>query len=426
MSWLKNPVVQFLAAGFLTLVAVVIGTGALSRAAADDEAINDARALTRVLGRSVAQPSIPRGLVGGDAAAIDQLDRRVLDKLLVEDVRRIKIWDADGTILYSDKTALIGSTYPLGDDELEILEGGGTDAEISDVDRPENRFERDLGGLLEVYTRIVSPEGVPLLFEAYFSSAEIEVQRGEVLDRFLPITLGALSVLVVVTTPLMLLLTRRVARSGQERERLLQAAVHASDAERLRIARDLHDGVVQDLAGSSFALSTISSRAGVAAPLADELEQVSRSLRTSMRALRSLLVEIYPPDLHTEGLAAALTDLVAPVAATGTHVDLDVSGDDGASQTAVALTWRVAQESVRNVARHARATRMSATVRREGDHLLLEVVDDGTGFDPDAAQPAGHLGLRGLDSLVRDSGGTLVVTSAAGAGTTVHLEVPAT
>jgi two-component system NarL family sensor kinase len=231
----------------------VIGTGALSRAAADDEAINDARALTRVLGRSVAQPSIPRGLVGGDAAAIDQLDRRVLDKLLVEDVRRIKIWDADGTILYSDKTALIGSTYPLGDDELEILEGGGTDAEISDVDRPENRFERDLGGLLEVYTRIVSPEGVPLLFEAYFSSAEIEVQRGEVLDRFLPITLGALSVLVVVTTPLMLLLTRRVARSGQERERLLQAAVHASDAERLRIARDLHDGVVQDLAGSSFA-----------------------------------------------------------------------------------------------------------------------------------------------------------------------------
>jgi two-component system NarL family sensor kinase len=399
MSWLKNPVVQFLAAGFLTLVAVVIGTGALSRAAADDEAINDARALTRVLGRSVAQPSISRGLVSGNAAAIDQLDRRVLDKLLVEDVRRIKIWDADGTILYSDKTALIGSTYPLGDDELEILEGGGTDAEISDVDRPENRFERNLGGLLEVYTRIESPEGVPLLFEAYFSSAEIEVQREEVLDRFLPITLGALLVLVVVTTPLMLLLTRRVARSGQERERLLQAAVHASDAERLRIARDLHDGVVQDLAGSSFALSTISSRAGVAAPLADELEQVSRSLRTSMRALRSLLVEIYPPDL---------------------------SGDDGASETAVALTWRVAQESVRNVARHARATRMSATVRREGDHLLLEVVDDGTGFDPDAAQPAGHLGLRGLDSLVRDSGGTLVVTSAAGAGTTVHLEVPAT
>jgi two-component system NarL family sensor kinase len=425
MSWLKNPVVQFLAAGFLTLVAVVVATGALSREAADDEAINDAPALTRVLAQSVAQPSIPRGLVRGDAGAVDQLDRRVLGKLLVEDVKRIKIWDADGTILYSDQTELIGSTYPLGDDELEIVDQGGTDAEISDLDRPENRFERDLGGLLEVYTRIKSPEGQPLLFEAYFSSEEIEGQREQVLGSFLPITLGALLVLVIVTTPLMLLLTRRLARSGLERERLLQSAVHASDAERLRIARDLHDGVVQDLAGSSFALSTISSRAGVPDALAEELEEVSRSLRTSMRGLRSLLVEIYPPDLHTEGLAAALTDLVAPIAATGTHVDLDVSGDEGASQTAVSLAWRVAQESVRNVARHAGASRMSVTVRREGDSLLLEVVDDGGGFEPGVAQPATHLGLRGLDSLARDAGATLVVTTAVGAGTTVHLEVPA-
>ncbi len=425
MSWLKSPVAQFLAAGFLTLVAVVVGTGALSRAAADNEAIDDAQALTRVLAQSVAEPSIPRGLVEGDAGALDQLDRRVLGKLLVEDVERIKIWDADGTVLYSDQTELIGSTYPLGADELEILDDGGTDAELSDLDRPENRFERGLGGLLEVYTRIRSPEGEPLLFEAYFSSEGIEEQREDVLGSFLPITLGGLLVLVIVTTPLMVLLTRRLARSGQERERLLQAAVHASDAERLRIARDLHDGVVQDLAGSSFALSTISSRAGVPDALADELEEVSRSLRTSMRALRSLLVEIYPPDLHTEGLAAALTDLVAPVAAAGTQVDLDVSGDEGASETAVSLAWRVAQESVRNVARHASASRVSVTVHREGDSLLLEVVDDGTGFDPTASQPADHLGLRGLDSLVRDAGGTLVVTSAVGEGTTVHLEVPA-
>jgi signal transduction histidine kinase len=159
--------------------------------------------------------------------------------------------------------------------------------------------------------------------------------------------------------------------------------------------------------------------------MADELEEVSRSLRASMRALRSLLVEIYPPDLHTEGLAAALTDLVAPVVSTGTQVDLDVTGEDEASETAVALVWRVAQEAVRNVARHARAERMSVTVRREADHLILEVVDDGTGFDPAAAQSAGHLGLRGLNSLVRDAGGTLVVTSTPGSGATVRLEVPA-
>ena len=213
MRWFANPVVQFLAAGLVTLVAVVIATQALSRSAADDEAIAGSRSLTRVLGESVAEPAVPRGLVRGDAAAIDRLDRQVLKRLLVEDVLRIKIWAADGTILYSDRTELIGSRYPLDEDELEILEDGGTDAEISDLSGPENRYERELGiGLLEVYTRIYSPEGQPLLFEAYFSIDEVEAEREEVLDRFLPISLGALLVLVVVTTPLILLLTRRVAR----------------------------------------------------------------------------------------------------------------------------------------------------------------------------------------------------------------------
>ena len=199
MRWLTNPVAQFLATGFVTLVVVVVVTGALSRQAADEEAVADARAITQVLGRSVAQPAIPEGLVAGDAAAIDRLDRTVLDRLLVGDVRRIKIWAADGTVLYSDRTELIGAVYPLGDDELEVIEDGGTDAELSDLSRPENSYERALGGdLLEVYTRVWSPEGEPLLFEAYFTADELGQQRAAVLDRFLPITIGALAALVLL------------------------------------------------------------------------------------------------------------------------------------------------------------------------------------------------------------------------------------
>ncbi len=429
MRWLANPVVQFLAAGLVTLVVVVIATQALSRSAADDEAIADSRALTKVLGESVAEPAVPRGLVLGDAAAIDRLDRQVLTRLLVEDVLRIKIWAADGTILYSDQTELIGSRYPLGDDELEILEEGGTDAEISDLSGPENRFERELGiGLLEVYTRIRSPEGQPLLFEAYFAIDDVEAEREKVLDRFLPISLGALLVLVLVTTPLILLLTRRVARAGRERERLLQAAVRASDAERVRIARDLHDGVVQDLAGSSYSISTLARRLDIGSDteqqVATELEEVSRSLRTSMRALRSLLVEIYPPDLHVAGLSAALQDLVAPLAAAGVQVDVDVTGDEDAPESTVALVWRVAQEAVRNVARHARAGRMSLTARHEDDRLVLEVVDDGVGFLPGSVATDDHFGLRAAESLVREHGGTWEVESAPGSGTMVRVEVP--
>ena len=429
MRWFANPVVQFLAAGFVTLVAVVIATQALSRSAADDEAIAGARSLTRVLAVSVAQPAVPRGLVRGDAAAIDRLDRQVLKRLLVEDVLRIKIWAADGTILYSDRTELIGSSVPARTRTSWRSSRTVARTPRSRTCGPENRFERELGiGLLEVYTRIYSPEGQPLLFEAYYSIDEVEAQREEVLDRFLPISLGALLVLVVVTTPLILLLTRRVARAGRERERLLQAAVRASDAERVSIARDLHDGVVQDLAGSSYSISTLARRldAGSDADqqVAVELEEVSRSLRTSMRALRSLLVEIYPPDLHVAGLSAALHDLVAPLAAAGVQVDLDVTGDEGCPEATVALVWRVAQEAVRNVARHADASRMSVTVCREEDVLVLEVVDDGRGFDPEAARPSGGFGLRGLQSLAADAGARLDVESTVGVGTTVRMEVP--
>ena len=168
----------------------------------------------------------------------------------------------------------------------------------------------------------------------------------------------------------MVLLTRRLARSGQERERLLQAAVHASDAERLRIARDLHDGVVQDLAGSSFALSTISSRAGVPDGARGRARgsEPRRSARACARCGRCWWRSTRPTCTPRDSLPRS-TDLVAPVAAAGIHVDLDVSGDEGASETAVSLAWRVAQESVRNVARHASASRVSVTIHREGDSL---------------------------------------------------------
>ena len=85
----------------------------------------------------------------------------------------MKIWRADGTILYSDETRLIGARYPLGEEEHDVLRRGGTRAEVSDLDKPENRFETGSGGLVEVYTRIVSPEDEPMLFEVYYSADDL-------------------------------------------------------------------------------------------------------------------------------------------------------------------------------------------------------------------------------------------------------------
>jgi signal transduction histidine kinase len=417
----KDPVVQFLAAGLTVLVLVVIGSVQLSRQAAADEAINGARSTTELLATSVAAPAIPRGLASGRPGAVDRFDRTVLRRLLVGNVQRIKIWTGGGRIVYSDETRLIGDRFPLGPDEREVLRSGTSDAEISDLSEPENRFEPKGRSLVEVYTRITSPEGEPLLFEAYYSADDIARRRQQVYDAFQPIALGGLLVLVAVAAPLLWALTRRLERSSRDRARLLERAADASESERRRIARDLHDGVVQDLAGTSFALSAAVRDPTTDPVTAGRLEPMAGSLRANLRALRSLLVEIYPPDLGADGLEAALGDLVATGAAHGVRPVVEVHDVADAPEDAVRLVWRVAQEAVRNALRHADASTLTIQVARSGDRLTLDVTDDGVGFDADEAGPG--LGLRSLRDLVAEMGGRLDVRSTPGAGTTVHLEV---
>jgi two-component system, NarL family, sensor kinase len=420
---LRNPVAQYLVLAVLLFIVLSVATSILSARVAADEASADARALTRVLARSVAQPAIPRGLVDGEAGAIDKLDREVLDRLLVGDVRRVKIWRADGTILYSDESKLIGAQYPLGDDETDVLENGGTEAEVSDLSKPENRFETDSGGLVEVYTRIRSPEGEPMLFEVYYSADDLAERRSAVFAPIQRITVGGLLAMLVIATPIIWVLTRRLTRTARERERLLRASMTASEAERRRIARDLHDGVVQDLAGTAFSLTAVGRDSRVPEELRDDLHTAGQSLRTSLKSLRSLLVSIHPPDLHADGLAAALTDLTAPAATARVETSVRVGDIGPLADETVALVWRVAQEAVRNAIRHSCASTLEVDVHRRDGRLVLQVVDDGDGFDPQADRDPASFGLRGLASLVTDAGGRLDVRSSPGEGTEVRMEV---
>ena len=277
----------------------------------------------------------------------------------VGDVRRIKIWAADGTIVYSDEARLIGETFALGEDELEVLMNGGTEAEVSDLDRAgEPLRARRRAAWSRSTRRSTTPEGEPLLFEAYFSDGADRRAPGAG-DRAVPADHPRRAgLLVVVATGAAVgadAAGRR--RAAAERERLLRARGDASDAERRRIARDLHDGVVQDLAGSAFAvvghwratadeparaalLDTPASRCG---------EACARCGRCWSRSTR--------PTSNAATLAAALEDLLAPAAAAGVRVTVDVDGLDDVRRGDAALIWRVAQEAVRNTLRHAQRHR---------------------------------------------------------------------
>jgi two-component system, NarL family, sensor kinase len=198
--------------------------------------------------------------------------------------------------------------------------------------------------------------------------------------------------------------------------------------ERRRIAADLHDGVVQDLAGVAFSLSATADRLPeeIQPGLRSSLRGAAASTRQSMRRLRSLLVEIYPPNLSSVGLRAALADLAESVRSADLQVDVDVPDDPDLSPELQALFFRVAQEALRNVATHAHARHAQMRVLTEDGRAALEVEDDGKGFSQsELAQRRGegHVGLRLLADLVESAGGTMSVESEPGKGTRLRLEV---
>lgn len=411
-------------AGLLLLVVVVALTSSIADRAAEAEALTDARSTTGILARGLAEPAVPPGLAQGDTGAADRFGRAVGDRLLTGDVRRVKLWSRTGVVVWSDAPELIGEQFDLGDDELEVLANGGTDAEVSDLEQPENRFEGGPDGLVEVYTRVRSPEGEPLLFEAYFAAADIERRKEEVLAPFLMTAVGGPVLLLLLGAPAIWVLARRADRAARDRERLLRRSMDASASERSRIARDLHDGVVQDLAGTAFSVAAVAADPATPPAAREALDGAAAVMRTSLRSLRSLLVSIHPPDLRGSGLHAALTDLTAPAVAAGIETTVSVTEAHGLPQETAALIWRAAQEAVRNAIRHSSARHLEVRVDGSGGRAVLEVVDDGVGFPVAGPAPEASFGLRGLASLVSDAGGRLDVRSAPGRGTTVRVEVP--
>src|SRR4051812_19940816 len=139
---------QFAVAGVVAVAILALVGVAVLRSNGTKEATDDAKRVTRIVGRGIVQPQLTDGLLRGDPKAIARVDRIVRTRVLKDPVVRVKIWSPDGTILYSDEKRLIGKKY--SPDE-EPLEAGQVDAEVSDLSRPENRYERPYKKLLEVY-----------------------------------------------------------------------------------------------------------------------------------------------------------------------------------------------------------------------------------------------------------------------------------
>jgi two-component system, NarL family, sensor kinase len=413
-------VARYALSGFAALV-LLAGAGVyLLQHIARGEAIRHAKEFATLAGRGVVEQDVTPALERGEPGAIREMDAAVRRIIAGGNVVRVKIWLPSGQIVYSDRHQLIGSSYVLGKDEQAVLRTGKTEADISDLHRPENRLERPFGKLLEVYLPISDTRGRKLLYEDYELYSSVAASGRRLWLSFAPAILGALALLWLVQIPLAWRAARRLQHGQAEREQLLRRAIEASESERRRIARDLHDGAVQDLAGVSYSLT---ATADAARPeVAAVMREAAEDTRRTIKELRTLLVDIYPPDLHRTGLEAALRDLVAPLAPHGIEATLDVPAELQLPEAVEMLFYRTAQEALRNVVKHARATHV--LVRVESDRrICLTVEDNGVGLPADA-KADGHFGLRLLADLARDAHGRLDVDSGAQQGTRVTIEVP--
>ncbi|MER5674809.1 sensor histidine kinase [Pseudonocardia alni] len=411
---------MFVTTSTVVLVVVVlgalIGSGVLTRS----EAVRDAEHTADRVARVLVAPVQDR-LRAGDPATLAALDAAVRARIDGNVLRAMVVWRHDGSIAYaSGPVSVTGPSF--GDGLLEAM-AGRTHTEITDDD--------DLGllpvedSLIEVYLPVPRAGGQPpLVVEIYVSSEQLAT-RVPVLARQLGL-LGVLPVLLLtaVQLPIACRLARRVGRQDRQRAQLLQRTLSASDRERRAVAADLHDGVVQDLAGAVYVL------AGLSRAVPAEQRPMARAAEAAVRGgldeLRRLMTEIVPQRIDSTRLPAALGEL-ADRHPRGPAVHLAVGTPPACDDEVASLAFRVAQEGLQNVVKHAGAT----TVRIElGEGVLgtlrVAVVDDGVGIAPSTAAepPAGHLGLTLLRDRLTDVGGTLTVGPAEGGGTALVALLP--
>ncbi len=420
MPFIVLPVVCLVAMGAigLSLVGVLHGT-------ARDRLRRHAAEHGMLAGRGVITPFVDRGVVKGDPGAVSALDRVIRTDVLRGPVVRVKLWSRDGTIVYSDETRLVGQRFPLQRDELEAFAHGRVTSELSNLSRPENRFERHHGRLLETYTGVSGPDGTRLLFETYERFDSTAASRHQALATVGPVLLAGLVALLLANLAFASWFARHIRRRDQQRAEVAELALGARDAERRQIAAGLHDGVVQDLSAAALSLS-LAARDPSTDPrtAAATAAAAAATVRSSVDTLRALLTELHPESVMDQQLPIALRKLVAEARRTGAPAVLDIAPGLDTTGVASGLLLRVAQEALRNAVAHAHARRITVSVGSDPARCWVEVTDDGVGFDVQQAAPEGHIGLRSISDLLGCAGGGLQVISAPGGGTRIRGEVP--
>jgi two-component system, NarL family, sensor kinase len=224
-------------------------------------------------------------------------------------------------------------------------------------------------------------------------------------------------------------LHRQVAARERAAERFAEQVIAAQEAERGRLARDIHDGIMQRLVGVIYHLDAAADAVSGFSPFGlEQLEQARRLANLTLDEGRAAIAGLRPPVLDDLGLADGLASLARSTSQVEVRMNVD---DCHLPEHAEIALYRIAQESLHNIVKHAKATTAHVELHCDAEHAVLRVTDDGCGFSGPAARAAGPgdpseepYGLHNMAERAELMGGRLEVTSRPGVGTTVTAVIP--
>ena len=428
---MRSAVLRFAVVALGAFCVLVVGTVMAANRIAEHRALDEARDRGAGLATRLVAPLIDEPVRADQPGAAARLETVMRNRMADGSLLHVKIWDADGTIIWSDESNLVGRKFALDRDVAVLFGTTRVTAEVSDLSRPENAGERVAGydELLEVYAGAFDADGQPLVVEAYSPTDQMDQDAASIRRTLVPVAVAGLTLLLVAMMPLAVLLGRRVQRAERAESRAVRRSLLASDLERRRIAADLHDGVVQDLAGLGYALPTIEGELredGDFETARNTLATAAGLVHRDVEQLRSLMTDLYPPDLSGGGLEEALEELLQNVEAKGVDTHLAVASGPPLPEDVARLVYRVVREGLANVVKHAGASRVQVEVGRLPGYAIVRVLDDGRGPGPGptTSEEEGHFGLRLLADAVGDVGGDLEVGPGSTGGTLVVARIP--
>jgi signal transduction histidine kinase len=402
---------------------VVVGSTFLAKQIARDEELAEAIRSDNLLVRTVLAEPI-HALVDGDPQGIAALDEAVRVRRGSGSTVYLMILDADGQVIYPTDPGVIRhrSFQPPPTVSRQ------TTARLIAAD--EGRA--DIGGfatgrMVKVDVPMELSDGTSVRALVYATDERLRTAESTLSVKLMMLSTGALTLLLLLNLPVSVWLLRRVGKAHQERVRMLSNEVASADRERRNLARDLHDGVIQDLASAGYALEALTDGLHVDDAARRMLTLSQDAVRRSTQALRTLIIEVAPPDLTSADLPSAIDALATRLSrdhGVEVHVDVDLRVPVG--QQVAAIVYRAVRECLTNIVKHARARRARIAIRSDNSDVYLVAEDDGDGFpaDIDERRKSGHLGLTLLADTIADLGGRLTIDRHRDNGAAVRCRIP--